>query len=314
VRKFKQQQDYDELRRTLYKTKSYSKLDQLEKADDATRQKLVREFKRDPETMSRRSSYGFNRRGFRSPFFTTVEFDKVMNLVEKDTEIDQNIRAQFPDIKKVERHLLVLLTALKQSQKQQNAQTGKQPNPQSPRAVPVRWPDDELMKQIMDFLENSKLENAEFQKRLQSSESQESRRRSLFFSIKVSFHSEWWSELRKQSPSDEKLQKFFKQLDQDDKDDLLRLSRSDQSYKLKFLYILHQGKQSKFHDEYSELGKISSRYHPPGPRGGRSRGGRSRGKSDRGRSRGGLKGEFGPGKRPQSPPGNKESRKGPPRG
>ena len=136
----------------------------------------------------------------------------MMALVEENTVIDQNVRAQFSEIKKVELHLLVLLAAVKQSQKQQNTQIGDQPNfPFSPK-MPVRWPDDELMKKLMVILEDS-----DIQKRLQSSESQEGRRRSLFFSIMGSLHSEWWRALKQNSPSDEELQKFFKQLDQSKK-------------------------------------------------------------------------------------------------
>ena len=303
VREFKRQQDYDELKRTLYYTKSYTKIDQLRKADDATRQKLIREFKRDPETMFRRSSSGFSPRGFR-PQFSAAEFDNVMKLVEESTEIDKEVHAQLASATKIQRHLLVLLAALKQSQKQQSAQTRFQKNSKSPRTLPVIWPDDVLMKKLIAILDDP-----EFQKRLSSSGSPESRRRFLFFSITTSFHSKWWAEFRKHSPSNEELQRFFKQLDQSDKDYLLRLS--DQSRELRSLYCRDQARQSEFHAEYSEFREISGRYHPSWSRGGRSRGGR--GNPERGRSRGGSKGEFGRGKRPPFPSGNKEFRKGPPR-
>lgn len=305
VRKFKQQQELAELERTL----SPSKKEQLRKADPATREKLIREFKRDPETMSRRSSLGFSRRGFR-PLFSTAEFDNIMSLVEENTVTDdEDLHARLASATKIERHLLVLLAALKQSQKQQTPQIGDPKNSKSQRPLPVSWPDDALMEKLMVMTGNS-----EFQKRLGTIESPEGRRRHLFFSITGSFNSEWWAELRQNSPSDEELQKFFKQIDQFDKDDLLRLSGSDQSRRLKNLYYRQQGTQSDFHDDYLEFQKITGRDLRFGSRGGsRSRGG-GRGPGDRGRSRGGSKGEFAPGKRPPFRPGDKDSQKRPPRG
>ena len=113
-------------------------------------------------------------------------------------------------------------------------------------------------------------------------------------SIYWSFRSEWWAELKKHSPSDEELQEFFKQLDQSDKDNLLRLSGSKQSGWLKYLYYRHQGRQSKFHKEYSEFRDVPRPYYRSGPRRGRSRNGR--GNPERGRNRGEPKGKFAPGK------------------
>jgi hypothetical protein len=299
VREIKNWQAYEEWKETL----TITERGKLRGVTGEAREKLIREFKRDPETLSRRSSSGYRPRWFRPPI-SSEEFDNVMALVEENTVIDQNVRAQFSEIKKVELHLLVLLAAVKQSQKQQNTQIGDQPNfPFSPK-MPVRWPDDELMKKLMVILEDS-----DIQKRLQSSESQEGRRRSLFFSIMGSLHSEWWGALKQNSPSDEELQEFFKQLDQSKKDDLLRRSGSEQSRKLKFLYYLAQ---PKFHNEYSEFRNISRRYyHRPGPRRGRPPGGRGHG--ERGRDHDGPRGEFGPEKRPPFSPRDKEFRKGPPR-
>ena len=300
VQEFKKKQENEEWEKTL----TFTERRKLRGVTGEAREKMIREFKRVQETRPSRSSVDFSR--WRHHQIPSEEFGKIMELVESNTKIPAEVQDRFSSITIAERHLLVLLTALKQHRNGMPSATERKQNRESPNVSPVPWPDDMLMKKIANAISDSN-----FQDRFQSyGNDKELRRRFLFFRINNSFLSEWRDHHK---PSDKELQAFFKELDQSEKDNLLRRSGSEHCRRLKILYYFHQERQSKFHDEFSEFRDITSRYYRFGPRGGsRSRG--VRGSGARGRNRGGPSGGFGSGKRPPFPQGNKDFRKGPPRG
>ena len=247
VREFKQLQEYEEWEETL----PFTERRKLRRVTGEARQKLIREFKRVQETRPSRSSISFGHR--RRPQIPSEQFGKIMELVESHTKIPADVQDQFSSITMAERHLLVLLEALKQQRNRLPSVPQKQPNREGSHVSPVPWPDDLLMEMIANAVSDSN-----FHDRYQSyGDDTERRRRFLFFRIYNSFISEW-RDLHK--PSGKQLQEFFKELDQSDKDKLLRLSRFEQCRRLKWLYYTKQGNQSKFHNEYSKLREVTRPY------------------------------------------------------